>query len=118
MRFVFRLKLVAFRTLSMHPNNAEDLVKAGEFLKKKLADIGMKQATVYPGGGFRRVTAERTTAIGQPTVPFYGHFDAQPAYPERRDSDPWKAEIRDGQMYDRAAADLSVGSSPTDNFQE
>ena len=97
--------LVAFPTLAMNPQNADDLKKAGEFLKNKLTDIGMKQATVHPGDGYPLVTAEWTGADGQPTVLFYGHFDAQPAYPERWESDPWKADIRDGKMYGRAATD-------------
>ena len=97
--------LVAFPTLAMDSNRADELVKAGEYLKKKLTDIGMDNATVHPAGGLPLVTAEWMGAEGQPTVLFYGHYDVQPADPSRWDSDPFKAEIRDDKMYGRGATD-------------
>jgi acetylornithine deacetylase/succinyl-diaminopimelate desuccinylase-like protein len=97
--------LVAFPTLAMDPNRADELVKAGEFLKKKLTDIGMENAIVHPADGLPLVTAEWMGAEGQPTVLFYGHYDVQPADPNRWESDPFKAEIRDGKMYGRGATD-------------
>jgi hypothetical protein len=50
--------LVAIQTLAMDPSKAGELVKATEFLKKKLTTIGMKNATVHPADGFPLVTAE------------------------------------------------------------
>jgi acetylornithine deacetylase/succinyl-diaminopimelate desuccinylase-like protein len=97
--------LVAFQTLAMDPGKAGELVKAGEYLKKKLTDIGINNATVHPGDGLPMVTAEWTGAKGQPTVLFYGHFDVQPADKSRWDSDPFKAEIRGDKMYGRGATD-------------
>ena len=98
-------ELVAFPTLAMVVENAKDLIKAGEYLKAKLDAVGMAKATVHPGDGFPLVTAEWTGAEGQPTVLFYGHYDVQPADASRWDSDPFKAEIRDGKMYGRGATD-------------
>jgi acetylornithine deacetylase/succinyl-diaminopimelate desuccinylase-like protein len=97
--------LVAFPTLAMDPERAGELVKAGEYLKKKLTDIGMENATVHPADGLPLVTAEWNGAMGQPTVLFYGHFDIQPVNKDRWDSDPFKAEIRDEKMYGRGATD-------------
>jgi len=97
--------LVAYPTLAMVPKHAPDLIKAGEFLQKKLTTIGMEKATIHPADGFPLVTAEWTGAKGQPTVLFYGHYDVQPADASRWNSDPFKAEIRDGRMYGRGATD-------------
>jgi acetylornithine deacetylase/succinyl-diaminopimelate desuccinylase-like protein len=97
--------LVAYQTLAMDPNRAEELVKAGKYLQKKLTDIGMDNATVHPADGLPLVTAEWMGAEGQPTVLFYGHYDVQPADPSRWDSDPFKAEVRDDKMYGRGATD-------------
>ena len=97
--------LVGFPTLAMVPDNAEDLIKAGEFLKAKLATIGMENAVVHPADGFPLVTAEWTGADGQPTVLFYGHYDVQPADASRWESDPYKTEVRDERMYGRGATD-------------
>lgn len=62
--------LVAFPTLAMDPEKGEELVKAAEYLKKKLDAIGMKKAKVHPADGLPLVTAEWTGAKGQPTVLF------------------------------------------------
>ena len=97
--------LVAFPTMAMVPDNADDLIKAGEFLQQKLTDVGLANATVHPADGFPLVTAEWTGVDNQPTVLFYGHFDVQPVDASRWDSDPFKAEIRDGRMYGRGATD-------------
>lgn len=97
--------LVAIPTLAMDPKHADDLMKAGAYLKERLTAIGMKNATIHPAGGFPLVTAEWMEAKDQPTVVFYGHFDVQPVDPSRWDSDPFKATIRDGKLYGRGATD-------------
>ena len=43
--------LVAIPTLAMDPKRGPDLLEAAEVLKKKLSDIGMKQAAVHPADG-------------------------------------------------------------------
>ena len=98
-------ELVAFPTLAMIPENAPDLEKAGQYLVERITEIGMENAAYHPAGGFPLVTAEWMQAEGQPTVVFYGHFDVQPVVPERWDSDPFNAEIRDNKMYGRGATD-------------
>jgi len=96
--------LVAIPTLRMDPNHAADIQQAAEFLKAKLDTVGMQNITIHlPDYPF--VTAEWMGAPGQPTALFYGHFDVQPAVASQWQSDPFKAEIRDGRMYGRGATD-------------
>jgi len=98
-------ELVSFPTLAMVPDNAQDLIDAGEYLVEKLTSIGMQNAKLHPADGFPLVTAEWSGAEGQPTVLFYGHFDIQPVDASRWDSDPFQADIRDGRLYGRGATD-------------
>ncbi len=98
-------ELVAIQSLAMAPEHAPDVLKAAEFIKKKLDAIGMQNATIHQTDGYYTLTAEWMNAPGQPTALFYGHFDVQPVVPDKWQSDPWKAEIRDGKMYGRGATD-------------
>lgn len=98
-------ELVAIQSLAMAPEHAPDVLKAAEFIKKKLDAIGMQNATIHKTDGYYTLTAEWMNAPGQPTALFYGHFDVQPVTPDLWSTDPWKAEIRDGKMYGRGATD-------------
>ena len=89
----------------MAPEHAPDVLKAAEFIKKKLDAIGMQNATIHQTDGYYTLTAEWMNAPGQPTALFYGHFDVQPVVPDKWQSNPWKAEIRNGKMYGRGATD-------------
>ena len=70
--------LVAIPSLAMAPEHAPDVLKAAEWVKKKLDDIGMQNATIHNTDGYYTLTAEWMNAPGQPTALFYGHFDVQP----------------------------------------
>ncbi len=98
-------ELVAIPSLAMAPEHAPDVLKAAEFIKKKLDDIGIKNATIHKTDGYYTLTAEWMEAPGQPTALFYGHFDVQPVTPKLWNTDPWKAEIKDGELYGRGATD-------------
>lgn len=98
-------ELVAIQSLAMVPEHAPDLLKAAEFIKTKLDAMGMQNVTTHETDGYYSLTAEWMNAPGQPTALFYGHFDVQPVVPDKWQSDPWKAEIRDGKLYGRGATD-------------
>ncbi len=62
------------------------------------------------GEGKPAIYADLPGPEGTPTVLLYAHYDVQPAPIEAGwDTDPWTAEIRDGRLYGRGAADDKSG---------
>jgi acetylornithine deacetylase/succinyl-diaminopimelate desuccinylase-like protein len=62
------------------------------------------------GEGKPAIYGEIPGPEGTPTVLLYAHYDVQPAPVEAGwDTDPWTAEIRDGRLYGRGAADDKSG---------
>jgi cysteinylglycine-S-conjugate dipeptidase len=62
------------------------------------------------GEGKPAIYGEMTGPEGAPTVLLYAHYDVQPAPVEAGwETDPWKAEIKNGRMYGRGAADDKSG---------
>lgn len=76
-----------------------------------MAELGFEVETFrrpgYSGG--RTVVARLPGAGGGPTVAFDGHYDTEPAVPERWSVDPWSASEVDGKVVARGAVD-SKGS--------
>jgi acetylornithine deacetylase/succinyl-diaminopimelate desuccinylase-like protein len=99
------MELVTIQSLAMDSAHLPDVLKAAEFVKKKLETIGMQNVTIHTTEGYYTLTAEWMNAPGQPTALFYGHMDVQPVTPKLWDTDPWKPEIKDGRMYGRGATD-------------
>jgi acetylornithine deacetylase/succinyl-diaminopimelate desuccinylase-like protein len=62
------------------------------------------------GEGKPAIYGEMPGPEGAPTVLLYAHYDVQPAPVEAGwETDPWTAEIKDGRMYGRGAADDKSG---------
>ena len=97
--------LIAIPTLAMVEENKPKLMEASIYLKNKLDNIGLDNATVHDNTGNYFVTAEWQKNDDQPTVLFYGHFDVQPVNEDSWDSNPFNADLRDGKLYGRGATD-------------
>lgn len=62
------------------------------------------------GEGKPAIYGEMAGPEGAPTVLLYAHYDVQPAPVEAGwDTDPWKAELKNGRLYGRGAADDKSG---------
>jgi acetylornithine deacetylase/succinyl-diaminopimelate desuccinylase-like protein len=62
------------------------------------------------GEGKPAIYGEMSGPEGAPTVLLYAHYDVQPAPVEAGwETDPWTAEIKNGRMYGRGAADDKSG---------
>lgn len=100
------LAYLAIPSISAQPEHARDVRMAALWLSNHLRDIGLT-ADVMETGGHPVVYAEwKSQHLHAPTVLIYGHYDVQPADPfELWHSDPFKPEVRDGNIYARGADD-------------
>ncbi|WP_407644121.1 dipeptidase [Filobacillus milosensis] len=97
---------LAIPSISALSEHHDDVVKAAEWVKDDLLNIGFEEAEVMPSDGKPVVYGEVIKNPGAPTVLIYGHYDVQPVDPvELWDSEPFEATIRDNKLYARGATD-------------
>lgn len=83
-----------------------DVIRAAEFLKKKLIDAGVDKAELCETAGYPIVYAEKMINKNLPTILVYGHYDVQPADPyDLWTTPPFEPQIREGKIYARGACD-------------
>ena len=82
------------------------LEECARLVQTMMEEVGL-QAEILPLTEGPPVVLGRYERPGaQKTLVFYNHYDVQPPEPlELWESDPWAAEIRDGRVYARGAAD-------------
>ncbi len=93
-------------SVSAKPEHKKDMIRATEYVKKKLLEAGADKAEVFTTQGHPIVYGEKMVDRNAPTVLVYGHYDVQPAEPlELWDSPPFEPEIRNEKIYARGADD-------------
>jgi acetylornithine deacetylase/succinyl-diaminopimelate desuccinylase-like protein len=99
-------ELLSIPSVSAQSKHKKDIKKASVWLKKKLVSLGFK-ADILPTDGHPVVFAENLTAgKNKPTLLIYGHYDVQDPEPlDEWTSDPFKPEVRSGNIYARGATD-------------
>lgn len=82
------------------------MAETAALVARALEGVGVRAQTV-PTGGFPVVYGELNRNVpGARTLSFYNHYDVQPEDPlPEWDSPPFAAEIRNGRLYARGAAD-------------
>ncbi|MDR3228766.1 MAG: M20/M25/M40 family metallo-hydrolase [Puniceicoccales bacterium] len=96
---------VRFPSVSTDPAFAAGMAGARDFAAQLLAGAGLavevEQTPLHP-----IVLGRRTGPAHWPHVVLYGHYDVQPADPlDQWASPPFEAQVRDGRLYGRGAAD-------------
>ncbi|MDC3417689.1 dipeptidase [Aquibacillus salsiterrae] len=100
-------EFLAIPSVSTSSVHKQDVVDAATFVADYLKEIGFDQVEIKKTKGHPLVYGEWLGAKSNvPTALFYGHYDVQPAEPlELWDSEPFKAEVRDGRLFARGSSD-------------
>jgi acetylornithine deacetylase/succinyl-diaminopimelate desuccinylase-like protein len=107
-------ELIAIPSISTLPEHKQDIMRAADWLKQYLVDSGIPTENIqFLHSPELDTEKHHPVVFGQlianpnnPTVLVYGHYDVQPVDPiDQWQSDPFKAEVRDGFIYARGATD-------------
>ena len=106
-RYVEELKsYLAIPSISALPQHQADVRRCAEWTADEMRRIGMQNVRLIETPGNPVVYGDWLGAEGAPTILFYGHYDVQPVDPLNLwESPPFEADVRDGEIYARGAAD-------------
>ncbi|MBL9206446.1 MAG: dipeptidase [Opitutaceae bacterium] len=92
------------------PAKQPDVLRAADWVARRLAAAGLEHVSVCPTGGHPVVYGDWLHAAGAPTVLVYGHYDVQPAEPLHLWTTPaFEPQIRDQKLFGRGASDNKGG---------
>jgi len=98
--------LLRIPSVSADSSKKNDVRKAAEFIKEKLAAAGVDKVEICETPGHPIVYAEKIINPAFPTVLVYGHYDVQPADPiDLWHSPPFEPVVKDGKIYARGSCD-------------
>jgi acetylornithine deacetylase/succinyl-diaminopimelate desuccinylase-like protein len=100
--------LLSIPSISTLPEHKEDITRAAEWIADKMRRLGFKNVALMPTARHPGVYGEWLQAgPDAPTLLLYGHYDVQPVDPlDEWDSDPFKPELREGNLFARGASDM------------
>ncbi|MEK6475894.1 dipeptidase [Catalinimonas sp. 4WD22] len=106
-RFIEELfELLRIPSVSTDKKFKEDVLKAADYLKRKLEALNVDKVEICETPGYPIVYAEKMVDEKLPTVLVYGHYDVQPADPyELWETPPFEPQVRNGKIYARGACD-------------
>lgn len=97
------LRIPSISALSEHK---PDVTRAAQWLKDRLMEAGIDNATIHATAGHPVVTASTALDPQKPTVLVYGHYDVQPVDPlESWRHGPFDPTVHDDILYARGASD-------------
>ncbi len=97
---------VAIRSVSADRSRHGEILKAVDFLKKKISALGFEVDIYQTKGSSPLIVAKKIISPNLKTIGIYAHYDVQPEDPvDKWDSPPFKLDIRGGKIYGRGVAD-------------
>ncbi len=102
-------KLLSIPSISAQKEHKVDILKAANWLQEKISSLGFKSEVLATKGHpvvYAELLSGPNTHYSQPTILIYGHYDVQSEDPLGEwSSEPFKPEIRSGNIYGRGVAD-------------
>ena len=93
-------------SISSLPEHTEDIKRAAEWVKSRMAQAGIENLKILPTGGHPVVYGDWLHADDAPTILIYGHFDVQPVDPLNLwQRPPFEPVISEDRVYARGATD-------------
>ena len=101
------IDFVGIPSISAQDEHFDDVMKAGNWVVRRLVAAGISNARLLPTKTHPVVYADWLLAgEDKPTILIYGHFDVQPVDPlDSWESPPFQPEIRDNCIFGRGASD-------------
>ena len=101
------IDFVSIPSISAQDEHFDDVMKAGNWVVRRLVAAGISNARLFPTKTHPVVYADWLLAGEEkPTILIYGHFDVQPVDPlDSWESPPFQPEIRDNCIFGRGASD-------------
>jgi acetylornithine deacetylase/succinyl-diaminopimelate desuccinylase-like protein len=104
------LEFLRIPSISALPDFAEDVLRASQWVVKRMEKAGVPDIEVIETGGHPLVIGRWQVDDQLPTVMLYAHYDVQPPDPlDQWVSPPFEPEIRDGRIYARGSGDDKAG---------
>jgi acetylornithine deacetylase/succinyl-diaminopimelate desuccinylase-like protein len=101
---------IAIPSVSSLPDHRADVQRTAEQIVAWLKDLDCPEVQIVEEGGMPAVIAHFPAPAGKPTVCLYAHHDVQPiGNPDEWTSAAFEAEVRNGRLYGRGAADDKGG---------
>lgn len=99
-------KFLSFQSISSEPQYQDQLLACVDWLKTFLKEMGLN-VEIWKTEGHPTIFASyKHNDPTKPTLLIYNHYDVQPVDPlDLWISDPFKADLRDGEVYARGAQD-------------
>ena len=99
-------ELLAIPSISTDPAHEDDVMRAAEWVRRRLREAGCTSSRIYTTPRHPIVYGEWLGAKSCPTVLVYGHYDVQPVDPlPEWKTPPFVPTVQDGKIYARGASD-------------
>ncbi len=98
--------LIAIESVSADPKRSGEIIKASDFITRKLASLGFTIKIFQKEKAPALIVARKTVSPKAKTIGIYAHYDVQPEDPlDEWKTSPFKLTAKEGRFWGRGTAD-------------